>query len=82
MTAMTGDLLSKRGLRLSRVILRRQMALRGLSGVDLAAEAHISAPTMTAALAGRNLSPQTVRSIASALARIPSIVSEDLLESA
>jgi hypothetical protein len=58
------------------------MALRGLSGADLAAEARISAPTMTAAIAGRSLSPQTVRSIASALTRIPSIVSEDLLESA
>ena len=71
-----------RGTRFNPTALRRQMALRGLSGADLASEASISAPTMTAALAGRSLSPQTVRSIATALTRIPSIVSEDLLQTA
>ena len=73
---------SAHGIRFNPVALRRQMALRGLSGTDLAAEARISAPTMSAAMAGRSLSPQTVRSIAAALTRIPAIVSEDLLETA
>ncbi len=71
-----------RGIRFNPTALRRQMALRGLTAAHLAVESRISAPTMSAAMAGRRIGPQTVRAIATALSRIPTVISEDLLESA
>ncbi len=49
--------------------LRHDMARRGWANCDLARAAGISAPTVTAALRGRPVAPQTVRKIATALAR-------------
>ncbi len=47
--------------------LMREMARRGWSRGDLARAAGISAPTVTMALAGRPISPATLKRIAMAL---------------
>lgn len=51
--------------------LRQELVRRGWAGADLAHAAGISAPTVTAALAGRPLSPRTVGRIVQALALAP-----------
>jgi transcriptional regulator with XRE-family HTH domain len=82
MAAMkTYDKVRETGLRLDSVALRRQMALRGLAGSDLAALARVSAPTITAALAGRSLSPRSARRIAQALVNAPVVLPAELLAS-
>jgi transcriptional regulator with XRE-family HTH domain len=53
--------------------LRFEMARRGLSVTDLACAAKISHPTVSAALAGRAISSQSLQLIAVALTRLPVI---------
>ena len=61
------------GLQFDRAELRRQMALRGLSGSDLAELGGISAASVSHALAGRPVSPATFRKICSALSARPEL---------
>jgi DNA-binding Xre family transcriptional regulator len=71
------------GVRLNVSRLRHEMACRGLSGSELAAAAGISTATMSAAMQRRSVSVRTLRKIAAALARIPSVPGTiELLESA
>ncbi len=49
--------------------LRHELALRGWGNSDLARVAGISAPTVTAALAGKPIAPGTFRKIAIALTK-------------
>jgi len=59
------------------------MACRGLNGSELAAAAEISTATMSAAMQGRSVSVRTLRKLAAALARIPSVPGTvELLEGA
>ncbi len=53
--------------------LRFEMTRRGLSVTDLARAAKISHPTVSAALAGRAISSQSLQLIAAALTRLPTI---------
>jgi len=48
--------------------LRLEIARRGWSHADLARAARVSAPTITAAMAGRPVAARTLRRIAMALA--------------
>ena len=59
--------------------LMREMARRGWSRGDLARAASISAPTVTMALAGRPVSPHTLKQIAIALAAAPPLEGVDSL---
>jgi hypothetical protein len=56
------------GVVISAARLRYELARRGWCGCDLARAAGISAPTVSAAIAGRPVAPRTVRRIAQALA--------------
>lgn len=47
--------------------LRRALALRGLSGADLARLAHLSPPTVSQAVNGRPVAPRTFTAIVRAL---------------
>jgi len=60
--------------------LRRELDLRGLTAAAFAILAGLSAPTMTAALNGRAISPRSVLKIASAL-KVPTIIDPALLAS-
>jgi transcriptional regulator with XRE-family HTH domain len=51
--------------------LKLEMARRAWSATDLARESGVSRPTISAALAGRAVSPRSVGLIARALARVP-----------
>lgn len=53
--------------------LRFEMTRRGLSVTDLARAAKLSHPTVSAALAGRAISSQSLQLIAAALTRLPVI---------
>jgi hypothetical protein len=53
--------------------LRRELARRGLSASQLAREAGLSTPTITAALGGRAISATSLRLIAQALTRLPAL---------
>lgn len=53
--------------------LQLELARRGWRHCDLARTAGISAPTVSAAMAGRPLAPRTVRLIAEALSTTPVI---------
>jgi transcriptional regulator with XRE-family HTH domain len=53
--------------------LRLELARRGWALSDLATAAGISPPTVSAAIAGRALAPNTVRRIALALAGTPPV---------
>lgn len=56
------------GVIVSRGRLEREMARRGWTSADLAEAAGLSGATVTAARAGRPVSPRTVAAIARALA--------------
>jgi hypothetical protein len=56
------------GVVISTARLRYELAQRGWCGCDRARAAGISAPTASAAMAGRPLAPRTVKRIAQALA--------------
>jgi DNA-binding Xre family transcriptional regulator len=60
-------------------VLAREVARRGWNFADLAQAAGISSATVTAARAGRPVSPKTLRSIATALASAPSLDGVDEL---
>lgn len=60
-------------------VLAREVARRGWNFADLAHAAGISSATVTAARAGRPVSPKTLRSIATALASAPSLDGVDEL---
>ena len=62
---------------LARDRLRLEMARRGWGNADLARAAQVSAPTVTAALAGRPVAPRTVLRIAIALAKTPPVTGVD-----
>lgn len=59
--------------------LREEMTRRGWAAVDLARNAGISPPTVSAALAGRAISAQSVRRIGTALMHAPTIEAIDSL---
>ncbi len=60
-------------------ILAREVARRGWSLTDLAHAAGVSSATVTAARAGRPVSPKSLRSIAAALASAPPLDGVDEL---
>lgn len=63
--------------------LHRELARRGWHGIDLARAAQLTAPTISAALAGRPLKMTTVRKIAKTLSETPPIaVIHDLIREA
>jgi transcriptional regulator with XRE-family HTH domain len=53
--------------------LRNELARRGWSAADLARNAGVSAPTVSAALAGRAISAQSLQKLAVALMRAPTL---------
>jgi transcriptional regulator with XRE-family HTH domain len=53
--------------------LRNELARRGWSAADLARESGISAPTVSAALAGRAISAQSLQRLAVALTKAPTL---------
>jgi transcriptional regulator with XRE-family HTH domain len=53
--------------------LRQEMTRRGWAATDLAREAHLSPATVSAALAGRSISENSLALIATALQRAPVI---------
>ncbi len=59
--------------------LRQEMARRGWNASDLAREASLSPPTVSAALAGRAIAPKSLFRIAEALVRAPTIDVVDVL---
>jgi lambda repressor-like predicted transcriptional regulator len=59
--------------------LRRAMQARGISARVLSKKAGLSEATISHAMAGRQLAPDTVKKIADVLARIPPLVSVDEL---
>lgn len=58
------------GVRVNGSELRRQLAMRGLTGADLAAGAHLSAATVSHALSGRPISARTYRAITCVLEEV------------
>ncbi len=67
------------GIVLSVDVLAREIARRGWNHTDLARTAGISNATVTAARAGRPVSPGTLRRIAAALASVPPLDGVDEL---
>ncbi|MGH7744682.1 MAG: helix-turn-helix domain-containing protein, partial [Candidatus Dormibacteria bacterium] len=67
------------GVSISSPRLRLELARRGWTHCDLARSAGISAPTVSAAIAGRPLAPGTVRRIAQALSMAPIVEGIDAL---
>ena len=67
------------GVRISVQRLRLELARRGWTHGDLARSAGISAPTVSAAMAGRPVAPRTVRRIAEALSLAPVVDGIDVL---
>jgi transcriptional regulator with XRE-family HTH domain len=59
--------------------LRLEMMRRGLSATDLAHASGLSAPTVSAALAGRAISTRSLQRIAAALTSLPIIAVIDSL---
>ena len=59
------------GLAVRADVLAREVARRGWTLADLAKAAGLSGATMTAARAGRPISPRSLRRIAAALASAP-----------
>jgi len=53
------------------VLLRYELAIRGLSAFDLAKLAHLSPATVSAALAGRRIAEASAREIEKVLQAIP-----------
>lgn len=69
--------------RMSRVRLDRELACRGWSASDLARASGISAATISKARHGRPVTHTTLRRIADALVRVPTVPGVDqLLEQA
>jgi transcriptional regulator with XRE-family HTH domain len=66
-------------VRLDAARLRHERDRRAWTNTELAAAAGVSNPTVTAALAGRPVSPRTLRLIARALAAAPAIADIELL---
>lgn len=64
---------------LRRDILAREVARRGWTLADLAKAAGVSAATVTAAMAGRPVSPRSLQRIAVALASAPPLANVDEL---
>lgn len=60
-------------------VLRHQLALRGLSGLDLARKAGLSSATVSAAMTGHAISARSLQQIAMTLTRIPVIEGVDEL---
>jgi transcriptional regulator with XRE-family HTH domain len=59
--------------------LRYELTVRGLTGMDLARASGLSAATISAALAGRGVSMQTLRLIARTLTTLPKVAILDSL---
>ena len=59
--------------------LRQEMARRGWAAADLARESRLSQATISAALASRPITAQSVALIAKAFSRVPVISGIDLL---
>jgi transcriptional regulator with XRE-family HTH domain len=59
--------------------LRYELDRRAWTNGELAAAAGVSNPTVTAALAGRPVSPRTLRLIARALAAAPAVENVEVL---
>ena len=59
--------------------LKRQLALRGWSGLDLARFSAVCPATVSAAINGRAVSTGTIRKLALALSRAPTIPGTDEL---
>jgi transcriptional regulator with XRE-family HTH domain len=59
--------------------LRLELARRGWSNTDLARAARLSHATVSAAAAGRPVSPTSLRLIAAALATAPTLAGVDAL---
>jgi lambda repressor-like predicted transcriptional regulator len=59
--------------------LTREVARRGWNLADLAREAGVSSATVTAAIAGRPVSPRSLQRIAVALASAPPLANVDEL---
>ncbi len=59
--------------------LRFEIARRGWGNADLARAARVSAPTITAAMAGRPISPESLRKIALALGATPPVAGVDAI---
>jgi transcriptional regulator with XRE-family HTH domain len=57
--------------------LRLELIRRGWHSSDLAREAGLSEPTISAALMGHQISPHSLRQIAEAIARTPEVVGID-----
>ena len=57
--------------------LRLEVVRRGWGHADLARAAHVSAPTISAAMAGRPVAASTLRRIAIALAEAPPVSGVD-----
>lgn len=67
--------------RLNPVRLRAEILKRGLDGQTFAAEAGISAATLSHVVGGRSANPRTLKAIVHALTRIPVVEGiDDLLE--
>jgi transcriptional regulator with XRE-family HTH domain len=60
-------------VRLSTSRLRYELARRGWGHSDLARVAGISAPTVSAAMAGKAMAPRTLKRIAAALVATPPV---------
>lgn len=59
--------------------LKRQLALRGWNGVDLAYHSGVTPATVSAAMQGREVSTTTIAKIAAALVRTPVLAGVDEL---
>ena len=60
--------------------LRRELAIRGWNGIDLAYFAQVSPATVSAAMQGRQVSSATLRKMALALSKAPAVAGvEDIL---
>ena len=59
--------------------LRLELARRGWCNADLARQARVSNATVSAAVAGRPVSPTTLRLIVAALANTPPLAGVDAL---
>jgi lambda repressor-like predicted transcriptional regulator len=65
------------GIAISPHSISRELARRGWSHTDLARAARLSNATVSAACAGRRVSPTTLRLIAAALATAPTLAGVD-----
>src|SRR5438105_4574043 len=69
----------RRKVRLDAARIRYELALRAWTSKDLAAAAHVSRPTISAAINGHAISPRTAGAIASAILLAAVVVPEELL---